>query len=74
MNSKLINALVRSILFAVFFPMIPSIVIGIAWLCSFGGFEFLSVVRTTPMVLLSGLIACVSVIDGFVEFEDKYGF
>jgi hypothetical protein len=47
MNSRLKNALVTSILIAVLFPMIPTAVVGITWLATFGGFDFMVVVRTT---------------------------
>lgn len=73
MNSQLTKALVPSILIAVLFPMIPTAIVSITWLATFGGFDFMVVVRSTPMVLLSGLIACVSVIAAFVHFDNEYG-
>ena len=72
MNPQLTKALVTSILIAVLFPMIPTAVVGITWLATFGGFDFMVVVRSTPMILLSGLMACVSVIAAFIEFDDKW--
>jgi len=72
MNSQLTKALVTSILIAVLFPMIPAAVVGITWLATFGGFDFMVVVRSIPVVLLSGLIACVSVIAAFINFDDQY--
>lgn len=73
MNSQLTKALVSSILIAVLFPMIPSAVVGITWLATFGAFDFMVVVRETPMVLMSGLMACISIIGGIANFDDKYG-
>jgi len=72
MNSRLINALVTSILIAVLIPMIPAAIVGITWLATFGAFDFLVVVRSTPMILMSGLMACVSVIAAFVDFDDRW--
>ena len=73
MNPQLTKALVTSILIAVLFPMIPAAVVGITWLATFGGFDFMVVVRSTPMILLSGLMACTSIIGGVANFDDKYG-
>ena len=73
MNQQLTKALVTSILIAVLFPMIPTAVVGITWLATFGGFDFMVVVRSTPMILLSGLMACTSIIGGVANFDDKYG-
>jgi len=73
MNPQLTKALVTSILIAVLFPMIPVAVVGITWLATFGGFDFMVVVRSTPMILLSGLMACTSIIGGIANFDDKYG-
>jgi hypothetical protein len=73
MNSRLKNALVTSILIAVLFPMIPTAVVGITWLATFGGFDFMVVVRSIPMILLSGIMACTSIIGGIANFDDKYG-
>ena len=73
MNSQLINALVKSILIAVLFPMIPTAVVGVTWLASMGGFEFFTVVRAMPMILLSGIMACCSIIGGIANFDDQYG-
>lgn len=72
MNPQLTKALVTSILIAVLIPMTPTAIVGITWLTTFGGFDFMVVVRSTPMVLLSGLIACVCVIAAFVNFDDQY--
>lgn len=73
MNSQLTKALVPSILTAVLFPMIPAAVVGITWLATFGGFDFMVVVRSTPMILLSGLMACTSIIAGITHFDNEYG-
>ena len=73
MNQQLTKALVSSILIAVLFPMIPAAVVGITWLATFGGFDFMVVVRSTPMILLSGIMACTSIIGGVANFDDKYG-
>ena len=73
MNSQLTKALVPSILTAVLFPMIPTAVVGITWLATFGGFDFMVVVRSTPMILLSGLMVCTSIIGGIAHFDNEYG-
>jgi len=73
MNSRLKNALVTSILIAILFPMIPTAVVGITWLATFGGFDFMVVARSIPMILLSGIMACTSIIAGIANFDDKYG-
>jgi hypothetical protein len=73
MNSRLTNALVTSILIAILFPMIPTAVVGITWLATFGGFDFMVVARSIPMILLSGIMACTSIISGIANFDDKYG-
>lgn len=69
MNSRLKNTLVTSILIAVLFPA----VVGITWLATFGGIDFMVVIRTTPIILLSGIIACISIIAGIDNFNDNYG-
>ena len=73
MNPRLTKALVSSILIAVLFPMIPTAIVGITWLATFGGFDFMVVVRSTPMILLSGLMACTSIIAGIANFDYEYG-
>ena len=73
MNPRLIKALVTSNLIAVLATMIPTTIVGITWLATFGGFDFMVVVRSTPMVLMSGIMACTSIIGGIAHFDNEYG-
>ena len=52
-------------------PSIPMQIVGLTWLLTFGGFDFLLVVRSIPMILLVGILSLLGVIAGVSNFSDS---
>ncbi len=52
-------------------PSIPMQIVGLTWLLTFGGFDFLLVVRSIPMILLVGVLSLLGVIAGVSNFSDS---
>ena len=53
---------IEIILMTLIIPAIPALVIGMTWLLSFGAFDFLMVMRSTPIVVITGLLAGASIV------------
>ena len=67
---KRINA-IESLLMMFIMPSIPMQIVGLTWLLTFGGFDFLLVVRSIPMILLVGVLSLLGVIAGVSNFSDS---
>ena len=67
---KRINA-IESLLMMFIMPSIPMQIVGLTWLLTFGGFDFLLVVRSMPMILLVGVLSLLGVIAGVSNFSDS---
>tara|TARA_R110000744_G_scaffold39178_1_gene89262 strand:- start:2477 stop:2689 length:213 start_codon:yes stop_codon:yes gene_type:complete len=67
---KRINA-IESLLMMFIMPSIPMQIVGLTWLLTFGGFDFLLVVRSMPMILLVGILSLLGVIAGVSNFSDS---
>tara|TARA_R110000824_G_scaffold395580_1_gene596354 strand:+ start:798 stop:1010 length:213 start_codon:yes stop_codon:yes gene_type:complete len=67
---KRINA-IESLLMMFIMPSIPMQIVGLTWLLTFGGFDFLLVVRSIPMILLVGILSLLGVIAGVSNFSDS---
>jgi len=65
-----INA-IESLLMMFIMPSIPMQIVGLTWLLTFGGFDFLLVVRSIPMILLVGILSLLGVIAGVSNFSDS---
>ncbi len=65
-----INA-IESLLMMFIMPSIPMQIVGLTWLLTFGGFDFLLVVRSIPMILLVGVLSLLGVIAGVSNFSDS---
>jgi len=65
-----INA-IESLSMMVIMPSIPMQIVGLTWLLTFGGFDFLLVVRSMPMILLVGILSLLGVIAGVSNFSDS---
>ena len=65
-----INA-IESLLMMFIMPSIPMQIVGLTWLLTFGGFDFLLVVRSMPMILLVGILSLLGVIAGVSNFSDS---
>ena len=65
-----INA-IESLLMMFIMPSIPMQIVGLTWLLTFGGFDFLLVVRSIPLILLVGILSLLGVIAGVSNFSDS---
>ncbi len=63
---------IESLIVIILVPAIPMIVVGITWLFSLGGFDFLMVMRSFPMVGLVGLLSLLGVIAGLSSISDNW--
>ncbi len=63
---------IESLIVMILIPAIPMIVVGITWLFSLGGFDFLMVMRSFPMVGLVGLLSLLGVIAGLSSISDNW--
>ena len=63
---------IESLIMMILVPSIPLIVVGITWLFSLGGFDFLIVMRSFPMVGLVGILSLVGVIAGLSSISDNW--
>ena len=68
-----INA-IESLLMMFIMPSIPMQIVGLTWLLTFGGFDFLLVVRSIPMILLVGILSLLGVIAGVSNFSDSLDY
>jgi hypothetical protein len=65
-----INA-IESLLMMLIMPSIPMQIVGLTWLLTFGGFDFLLVVRSIPMIGIVGVLSLLGVIAGVSNFSDS---
>jgi len=65
-----INA-IESLLMMLIMPSIPMKIVGLTWLLTFGGFDFLLVVRSIPMIGIVGVLSLLGVIAGVSNFSDS---
>ncbi len=63
---------IESLIVMILVPAIPVIVVGLTWLMTFGGFDFLMVMRSFPMVGLVGLLSLLGVIAGLSSISDNW--
>jgi hypothetical protein len=61
---------IESLIGMILAPSIPVIVVGLTWLMTFGGFDFLMVVRSFPMIGLVGMLSLLGVIAGLSSISD----
>ena len=62
---------IESLIMMILVPSIPVIVVGLTWLMTFGGFDFLMVVRSFPMIGLVGMLSLLGVIAGLSSISDN---
>ena len=62
---------IESLILMILVPSIPVIVVGLTWLLTFGGFDFLVVVRSFPMIGLVGMLSLLGVIAGLSSISDN---
>ena len=62
---------IESLVMMFIMPSIPMQIVGLTWLLTFGGFDFLLVVRSIPMILLVGVLSLLGVIAGVSNFSDS---
>ncbi len=62
---------IESLILMILVPSIPVIVVGLTWLMTFGGFDFLMVVRSFPMIGLVGMLSLLGVIAGLSSISDN---
>ncbi len=62
---------IESLIVMILVPSIPVIVVGLTWLMTFGGFDFLMVVRSFPMIGLVGMLSLLGVIAGLSSISDN---
>lgn len=62
---------IESLIVMILVPAIPGIVVGITWLFSFGGFDFLMVMRSFPMIGLVGMLSLLGMIAGLSSISDN---
>jgi len=62
---------IESLIVMILVPAIPVIIVGLTWLFSLGGFDFLMVMRSFPMVGLVGLLSLLGVIAGLSSISDN---
>ena len=63
---------IESLIGMILAPAIPVIVVGLTWLMTFGGFDFLMVVRSFPMIGLVGMLSLLGVIAGLSSISDNW--
>ena len=63
---------IESLIVMILMPAIPMIVVGITWLFSLGGFDFLIVMRSFPMIGLVGILSLLGVIAGLSSISDNW--
>ncbi len=63
---------IESLIVMILIPAIPVIIVGLTWLFSLGGFDFLMVMRSFPMVALVGLLSLLGVIAGLSSISDNW--
>ena len=63
--------LIESLIMMILVPSIPVIIVGLTWLMTFGGFDFLVVVRSFPMIGLVGMLSLLGVIAGLSSISDN---
>lgn len=63
---------IESLIVMILVPAIPVIVVGLTWLMTFGGFDFLVVVRSFPMIGLVGMLSLLGVIAGLSSISDNW--
>ena len=63
---------IESLIVMILVPAIPVIVVGLTWLMTFGGFDFLMVMRSFPMIGLVGMLSLVGVIAGLSSISDNW--
>ena len=63
---------IESLIGMILAPSIPVIVVGLTWLMTFGGFDFLMVVRSFPMIGLVGMLSLLGVIAGLSSISDNW--
>ena len=64
-------SVIESLIVMILVPSIPVIVVGLTWLMTFGGFDFLMVVRSFPMIGLVGMLSLLGVIAGLSSISDN---
>ena len=62
---------IESLIMMILVPSIPVIIVGLTWLMTFGGFDFLMVVRSFPMIGLVGMLSLLGVIAGLSSISDN---
>ena len=62
---------IESLIMMILVPSIPVIIVGLTWLMTFGGFDFLVVVRSFPMIGLVGMLSLLGVIAGLSSISDN---
>ncbi len=65
-------SIIESLIVMILAPAIPMIVVGITWLFSLGGFDFLMVMRSFPMIGLVGMLSLLGVIAGLSSISDNW--
>ena len=63
---------IESLIMMILVPSIPVIIVGLTWLMTFGGFDFLVVVRSFPMIGLVGMLSLLGVIAGLSSISDNW--
>jgi len=63
---------IESLIVMILVPAIPVIIVGLTWLMTFGGFDFLMVMRSFPMIGLVGMLSLVGVIAGLSSISDNW--
>ena len=63
---------IESLIVMILVPSIPVIIVGLTWLMTFGGFDFLVVVRSFPMIGLVGILSLLGVIAGLSSISDNW--
>ena len=68
------NGDIEGLIMMILMPAIPVIVVGLTWLMTFGGFDFLMVVRSFPMIGLVGMLSLLGVIAGLSSISDNWSW
>ena len=69
-ETRILNV-IESLIMMILVPSIPVIIVGLTWLMTFGGFDFLVVVRSFPMIGLVGMLSLLGVIAGLSSISDN---
>ena len=65
-------SIIESLIVMILAPAIPGIVVGVTWLFSFGGFDFMMVMRSIPMIGIVGGLSLLGVIAGLSSISDNW--